>query len=58
MTKIKFNEFIRAYVDFYTLYDKEMLDSVLQWDEDSLDFKIGGNSTIKHQSIRQILNQK
>jgi hypothetical protein len=58
MTKVKFDEFVRAYVDLYSLFDKKMLASVLQWDENSLDIHNWTDNQVKHQSIRQIINQK
>ena len=55
MTKIKFYEFINSYVDLYSLWDRKMLDWVINQDELAQDSYTSTGRAIRHETIKQIM---
>jgi hypothetical protein len=56
MTKLKFHDFIHDYVDFYDLWDRKMLDFVI--DNDEWSKTKYGDEERKHETIREIVVKK
>jgi len=56
--KTEFHKFICAYVDLYTLYDKELLNSIIELDDISTNPFEWNGTTKKHESIKQIISNR
>lgn len=56
MTKLKFHDFIYDYVDLYALWDRKMLDFVI--DEDEWSKAEYGHEERKHETIREIIAKR
>jgi len=55
LTKLKFYEFVHSYVDLYSLWDKKMLDFMIEVDEDAKGNFSSKDVDIKHETIKQIM---